>query len=102
MLKSIVRATDGSEYARRALDHVNDMTLVEASARVTIIDVVETGHGAGAVFLPRREEEQQIVGRLKDLSCELDRDGFTVALGVGDGAGTRPGAEIGQLAGCVN
>jgi hypothetical protein len=34
------------------------MALIEHGGSITIIHVVETGYGAGAVFLPRREEEE--------------------------------------------
>jgi nucleotide-binding universal stress UspA family protein len=59
---------------------------------------VETGHGAGAVFLPRREEEEQIINRLNQLESDLAADGLTVSLEVRDDPGLRPAHEIAAIA----
>ncbi len=103
MFTSIVWATDGSEYAQSALSLVTELAQAgDQNASITIAHVVETGHGAGAVFLPRRAEETEIVNQLKQSAGELERSGFSVSLKVVDEAGTRPAYEIADIARTAN
>jgi nucleotide-binding universal stress UspA family protein len=98
MFNSIVWAADGSEHAERALRYVQERALIGDGASITIIHVMEIGHGAGAVFLPRLEEEEQIVAQLEQRAGQLKAEGFNVALEVRDEPAIRPAAEIADIA----
>jgi nucleotide-binding universal stress UspA family protein len=98
MFKSILWATDGSEHAARALPYVKDLAQAGDGTSITIAHVVETGHGAGAVFLPRRAEEDQIVKDLTRTTDELRANGFSVSLEINDEVGTRPAYEVAEIA----
>ena len=102
MFKSIVWATDGSEQAARALPYVKGLAQAEQEALITIVHIVERGHGAGVVFLPRRGEERQIVDELKDVAEELREQGFSVSLEVRDDVGVRPAHDIADVARTVD
>lgn len=98
MFRSIVWASDGSENAGRALPYVKELAQAQDGASFTIAHVVETGHGAGAVFLPRRGDENQIVNELKATADQLRKSGFNVSLAINDEVGTRPAYEIAEIA----
>jgi nucleotide-binding universal stress UspA family protein len=98
MFKSIVWATDGSQAADRALAYVKDLAQAGEGVSVTIAHVVETGHSSGAVFMPQRGEERQIVHKLEDLARELREEGLSVSLEVRDEARARPSHEIAEIA----
>ena len=97
MFKAIVWATDGSESGDRALPYVKELARAGGGS-ITIIHVVETGHSSGAVFVPRRGEELQIVDKLKGVVHELEAEGFTVSLDIRDEGPTRPSREIADAA----
>ena len=98
MFKSIVWATDGSEHADRALRYVTGLAQAEQGTSITIVHVAETGHGAGAAFLPRHGEERQIVHQLEEIADELRATGLSVSVEVRDKPGARPAHEIADIA----
>ena len=98
MFKSIIWATDGSEHANRALSYVTDLAQAGENTSVTIVHVVETGRGAGAAFLPRRQEEDEIIKQLEATEGELREKGLDVSLKVTDEVGVRPSHEILEVA----
>lgn len=94
MFKSIIWATDGSEHAKRALSYVTDLAQAGENTSVTIVHVVETGRGAGAAFLPQRQEEDEIIEQLKAIEGDLRAKGLDVSLQITDELGVRPAHEI--------
>ena len=98
MFKSIVWATDGSENAERALPYVQELAQAGESVSITIVHVAELGYGAGAVFMPGRGEERQVVDRLREIADDLRQNGFTVSIEVRDEVGVRPAYEIAHIA----
>lgn len=98
MFKSIVWATDGSENAERALPYVQELAPADESVSITIVHVAELGYGAGAVFMPGRGEERQVVDRLREIADDLRQKGFTVSIEVRDEVGVRPAYEIAHIA----
>jgi nucleotide-binding universal stress UspA family protein len=98
MFKSIVWATDGSEHADRALRYVADLAQAGQGTSVTIVHIAETGHGAGAAFLPRHGEERQIVHQLEEIADELREKALNVSVVVRDKPGARPAHEIADIA----
>ena len=98
MFKNIVWATDGSPSADRALLYAKELAQAGEGVSITVLHVVETGHSSGAVFVPRRGEEIQIVEQLKGVVHELEEEGFNVSLEVKDDARMRPSREIADFA----
>jgi len=99
MFRSIVWATDGSEHADRALRYVTDLAQAGQGTSITIVHIAETGHGAGAAFLPRHgAERHQIVRQLEEIADGLREKGLSVSVEVRDKPGARPAHEIADIA----
>jgi nucleotide-binding universal stress UspA family protein len=107
VFKNIVWATDGSEYADKALPYVKG--LAKEGAAITIVHIVEKGgvvgwfaggraaHAAHA-GLPRRADEDEIQARVKKVAAELSDEGINVSLKMKADVGPQPAHEIADIA----
>ena len=88
MFETIVWATDGSELADRALEHVRTLARVHGS-RVVAVHANELLHGrfGGAPLLV---EEPDLRAKIEQQVAELKAQGFDVELDIATGGGDVP------------
>jgi nucleotide-binding universal stress UspA family protein len=97
MFKSIVWATDGSEYAEQAFAIVKQLAM-EGGAEVTIAHVIERLEGGGAVGPPRRVDEGRIQADLEKRANELSSEGVSASVEIRGDVGARPAHEVVDIA----
>jgi len=94
MFKSIVWATDGSEYAERAFSLVEELAK-EGGARVTIVHAVERVEGIGGTSsAPRRVDEGELQKHFHELADKLKAEGVDATLKISGDVGVRPANEV--------
>ena len=89
MFNSIVWASDGSEYAEKALELVKGLAK-EGGGSVTIVHVVERVEGAGASGPPRRVDEGQVQAHLQEVADALSGEGIPATVKISGDVGARP------------
>ena len=94
MFKSIVWATDGSEYAERAFSLVQQLAK-EGGAKVTIVHAVERVEGSGGTAsAPRRVDEGELQKHFQDIANQLKAQGIDATLKISGDVDVRPASEI--------
>ena len=93
MFKSIVWATDGSEYAENAFALVHELAK-EGGAKVTIVHAVERVEGIGGTGQPRRVDEQELQHHFQQVTDQLKAEGIDATLKIRGDVGVRPAHEV--------
>jgi len=97
MFKSIVWATDGSEYAENAFALVQELAK-QGGAKVTIVHVVERVEGIGGTGPSRRVDEGALQHHFRERTDQLKAEGIDATLRISGDVGVRPAHEVVKVA----
>jgi nucleotide-binding universal stress UspA family protein len=97
MFKSIVWANDASDAAEQALPLVKELARA-GDAAITLVHVVERVEGSGGIGPTRRADEAEVQAHLRELTAQLEQEGFRASLEIRGDVGVRPAHEVVSVA----